>query len=394
MKTKSDSSFILHPSSLPMRPYALRSTPHALPGGMSLLEVLIAMGVLTLGLLGILSVIPLAQYSLRETNKSDAAITCGRSALSEIKIRRLADFRWWYWQGGNWATGETYANQAASLLSHPVILDPLGFTKLNAAATALGRNNPDLLGGDPGVANGYLYRYTLASVFNNRATAMAITPVQAIFDWRDDLAFQPPQSKDERPTVFTSGLNYDGNYSWFATLMPSTEDTATGGGLTVLPVGSRRIFDVSTVVCYKRDFSVDADACPVGEWTANVSSVAGFGYGGGTIGLGAASFAPYLTNSGGTDAALPEQATLRENNWVMLWARNAAGEYCSHWYRVINADLESTTPTATLEGPDWDATRWPTSAANPIRMWVVKGVIGVYNSRIELDADSIFGGQQ
>ena len=57
--------------------------------GISLLEVLISIGILSVGLLSIASLIPAGQYALLETTKVDNAAMCGRAARGEIQTRDL-----------------------------------------------------------------------------------------------------------------------------------------------------------------------------------------------------------------------------------------------------------------------------------------------------------------
>ena len=82
------SSFILHPSSFIPRPSR---------AGLSLMEVLLSIFVLSIGLLGVAAIIPLGQISLWETAKADRSGACGRAAMREIQVRRMLDFRYWYW---------------------------------------------------------------------------------------------------------------------------------------------------------------------------------------------------------------------------------------------------------------------------------------------------------
>ena len=63
--------------------------------GLSLLEVLVSVFVLTLGLMGIAMVIPAGNALMNEALKSDRSAACGRAALNDIQVRR------WY-QPGLW----------------------------------------------------------------------------------------------------------------------------------------------------------------------------------------------------------------------------------------------------------------------------------------------------
>ena len=49
---------------------------------MSLLEVLAAIGVLSIGLLGLAALLPIGRYTIGEATKADRAGQCGRAALA------------------------------------------------------------------------------------------------------------------------------------------------------------------------------------------------------------------------------------------------------------------------------------------------------------------------
>ena len=73
-------------SSAPPRPHR---------SGISLIEVLIAVFVLTFGLMGIAMVIPAGRYLMVEAAKSDRGSACGRAALNDMKIRGWLDPLGW-----------------------------------------------------------------------------------------------------------------------------------------------------------------------------------------------------------------------------------------------------------------------------------------------------------
>ena len=76
------SSFIIHHSPRPRR-------------GLSLLEVLVSMGILTLGVLGVAMLIPIGKFAMTEVEKSDRTGMCGRAGLRDVKVRRMLDTSNW-----------------------------------------------------------------------------------------------------------------------------------------------------------------------------------------------------------------------------------------------------------------------------------------------------------
>lgn len=63
--------------------------------GITLLEVLFAIFVVAVGLLGLASMIPVGKSQITNANNFDAASTIGRSAMSEIETRDLYHFDDW-----------------------------------------------------------------------------------------------------------------------------------------------------------------------------------------------------------------------------------------------------------------------------------------------------------
>src|SRR6478609_5521815 len=64
--------------------------------GLSLTEVLIAMGILTLGLLGVASVFPVGSYYMQKAEVSDKGSAIAQSVFSEIMARGRLNPRAWY----------------------------------------------------------------------------------------------------------------------------------------------------------------------------------------------------------------------------------------------------------------------------------------------------------
>ncbi len=377
------SSFILYPSSFILHPSRR---------GLSLLEVLFAIGILAIGLLGVAAIIPLGQIALWETDKADRSGACGRAALRDIQVRRMLDFRYWYWMQdpifpSNYYWGfippatnipDVFSIVSSCYDSLPFAIDPLGRA----------RGLPERFGWTTTTIN-FLPRRTLRAIPlmpNQSIHPPAISPALAeqLFFSFDDLPFSETKNSSERPRLITvidpithiPRMVSEGTYSWFFTVLPATTEMS-------LPVAQRRLFKVSVVVCYKRNFDLASLGTSQGEHTAiitantptTINGFPGMGLGGGTVKLDAGS-----------------SVNVKENQWVMLYHLHidpVTGitlpgypelNRC-HWYRVVG--VGGNTNTLSLVGPDWD----PTLSATLV---VVPGAIGVYTTTMELDWDPLW----
>ena len=303
--------------------------------GISLLEVLVSIFILSMGLLGVAALIPLGKLALVKTNISDRTGACGRAAMRDVKVRRMLDYSTWYVNGGT-------VNDTA--IPGAIALDPLGY--LGTLSWTIGNTTLPFP------------RYT----FSNMLT---IDNADPIFRSGDELLFvmpkdmNPPEEGDRPVPVLNAGgvQQNEGNFSWFLTVCPSPGDIAQ-----IKPVYLRRDYTVSVVVCYKREFDAAAEHATVN--TQGVQFLGG-GYGGGTIRMRDA-----------TDAAILNY--IKTDQWVMLW--DDTNGSVAKWYRVVgvgNADA----PYVSLVGPDWDA-----SSLNA-QLVVVEGVTGVYTTTVHLDDD-------
>jgi prepilin-type N-terminal cleavage/methylation domain-containing protein len=320
--------------------------------GVSLLEVLISIFVLSIGLLSLsIALIPCGRFAVVEAAKADRSGACGRAAMREVKIRRMLN-------PNSWSDVGRVNNP------RPFVIDPLYFTSPNSPAV------PRL---------GTVDRITLLS----RATgnAMIWAEAEAIFTWRDELSFDnspdtDPQLRrvaaDRRPRrLVRDSIGVVGpfpelpgeppltppleplsgaNYSWFLTVTPVRAEAA-------LPPERKLLYSVSAAVCNKRDFTSE-QVREVVRFLGNV------GYGGGSI-------------------ELKEPVEVRENEWIMLCDVNVPGEHC-HWYRVVSAG-ESPTRFLSLNGPDWSVQ--DANGNLTARAVVIDSVVGVYTTAVELDQD-------
>ncbi len=370
----------IHHSSLILH----HSRHHSRRRGLSLLEVLVSMGVLALGMLGVAMLIPIGKFAMTETEKSDRTGMCGRAGLRDVKVRKLLN------------PDPTAAGWTMTPLDtvNVAVIDPLGL------ANGLNGTNAKYVGGT-----------TSGPCFMQRISLTGVN-AENVFRWQDDLNFVAAKdstspSNGDRP--IPGGGGYIGNFSWFFTVAGSPADYQPGTP-PALPTGTpwlqRKLFSVSIVVCYKRDFAVapagdSRNPDPEGEqsWPVTYTpptnpstsnGFTGFGLGGGTIQLD-------TTNKPlDADGNHPINR-VKEDQWVMLVGLDATNNpIVGNWYRVVGVgrDLSQTSPPVnmlSLVGPDWPGCQYD-SAGNAIiqkvNLVVVNGVTGVYTRTVELDNDA------
>jgi len=349
--------------------------------------VLFSMGILLVGLMGVAAMIPAGRHEILQGTKVDHATSVGRAAFRDLKIREFMEPERWV------DTTNTAVYQPSSpanpfnLASGPsplpyVAIDPLGLT----ASTTFGQYFPYY---NPGPPPGlYLTRIYPMPQPGNAADRFALA--DSIFRNADDLAFQPNTTlKDGSPEQMLfvstggtlpvskaggSGLKRlgTGDYSWLATIVPDPTATSLNAPMTV-----------SVAVYYKRDL-----ANPL---TAETNTKAVFFPAG----------SPTVPSLGGGEVVLNNPAKpVKPGQWLMMAGANAAGQKFFNWYRVIAADVVTTTiPTGmtlpsgvttiqsvTLAGADWSAIPAPGAALN---LWpdvfLFDNIIAVYEKHMRLD---------
>lgn len=342
------------------------------------MEVLIAMFVLSIGLLGVATLIPVGRFAIVATGKADRSGACGRAALSEIKVRQMLDYRFWAAPGAVkptwWAAVENYNSPPGT--TPP----PAGIPSLDAfAIDPLGviRGSPPNLGG--ATTGAVIPRITLKSFPSPSGPPMTFDQADRIFTWHDDLEFSlpkdikpppPGESKRPRANLNVGGLpEIAGSYSWLVTVAPA-------GAEAKLAAADKTLFSVSVVVCYRREFSAD------GEHTATVKFL-GQGYGGGSVELiGANPVDPPLR--------------LKENEWIMLCGKvpdnrfNPPQRTVCKWYRVVSADSQSPTHYVSLVGPDWTLDSDGNPGLDDAQAVAIDHVVGVYTTTVELDRNLLW----
>jgi hypothetical protein len=374
-----------------------------------LLEVLIATFVLSIGLLGLASLIPVGRFAMVETAKSDRSGACGRAALRDVQVCQMVNpFTWRH-------TVNAAGTANANLNLNPAVDAATGFFQAPGLSYAI---DPLLIASDYaanvttnlGTINYFPYSTAVPALATMRRVTLAgllaaglpsLPLAERGFRWRDDLLFDIPKDADLRPHVPLDAAGnplpnaHEGSYSWLVTVTPDTAETG-------MPAGAKRRYIVSAVVFYKRDLAVEPAATTPSERTVTANMIGG-GYSGGDV---------LLTSP---NAAWLE---VRENQWLMLCGQSRistgpgttrAGPGVFRWYRIVAAgEIDTLTDPnrprryVTLAGPDWNINAWCSQDNNQVLNDddndgthaeaeaalfgdAKQGVVGVYSTTVELN---------
>jgi len=336
----------------------VRALPRRAPHGITLMEVIIATFVMSVGLLGLAALIPVARFQMIEAAKLDRGNTLARAAFDDLRVRGYLDPDQWLDAGvvprpplldpANTALLNVAA--VTPLYGDPntgpiplFVIDPLGIHYPNNASTdvdqfphrASGPNSmpippPGALTGPPPVR-----RLTLRRAPGNAPTQpLLYAMTDRLFRGDDDFDFTEAVDGELRPhptlvtasaaaqRVPTSGREYKGDYSWLVTIAPAMSEIVdrvhapyvsppppTAPRLTLGNFATTQRFTASLVVLYKRNLVLDRTviANPPPERMVVADFLPGTGLGGGSVRL--------RTTAMGQN---PLWLGVRPNQWIML----------------------------------------------------------------------------
>ena len=365
--------------------------------GVSLLEVLFSIGIVAVGLLGIMVLLPVAGSRLAHGIVADMGDRVGRSAIRQFNVQMMRQPNTWTWYDLN-ASPQGYVPVPPSP-GVSYCIDPLCVATLvdTSAYTPVAGYFPSIAGA---AGNPRMYRISLrptAGVLNGMKQPQA----EQAFLYQDDLTVRLPDDRALLPIQnFGTGnvkRQYEGRYSWLATLTP---------------VGSSasNLYVLSIVVFHRRDLGMTLPASspgsnePENERMVDVVFPTGttVALGGGDVML------KTRTNNSPTPWSNPprpdKDIQLGQGEWIMLMA-NAAGQPIFKWYRVIAVEPDTYNVSTGTYGPQFDNTTDPT---NPFyyrnvtlfgQDWdttlatqalLMNGVVAVYEKTIRLETSSLW----
>lgn len=342
--------------------------------GVSLLEVLISIGVTAVGLLGVMSLIPLAGAQARKGQISERATVIGQAGHGQMNAYGMADpNRWLKASGGTNGNGSLMGQLVGHYLPDPptnnapytptgmraICIDPRG-----VAGNLADASNIDTFPYGTAEPRG-MTRVTLN--MPQLGGGMSKEMADYVFQSQDDLSLSLPSDRSMpayqlmAPTDSSelttkpdfTRRQFDGSMSWMVTLVPKKD---------VTDLYNRDLYTASTVVYHNRP-PLGADV----ERTVNIAF--------------------HSAGIAGGDVELVGLWDVKPGNWLLLSGRRASGTNWYHrWYRVLGAAQDDSTNTThvTLQGSDWDTTLVDTSAA------LVTGVVGVYETTVRLEGSTMW----
>jgi hypothetical protein len=383
---------------------APRSSLLAPRRAITLTEVLISLGILTIGLLGVAALFPVGSYYMQKGEIADRASAIAQAAFNDAIARGMLNPTAWRMYspfaspGTPAAYTQPFQSALAQLIQQQVtagtsaaarnrvinqqfgsvyVIDPLAAdgsttdptTHLQASYAQTFPFNASISGYEwsvlgwwpwtPSGALGSMPKWpVLRLTLPQSGGQPLVTDVaRKIFSTSDDLALDVPakasQPSIQRWDISTIDLNGDGNsnndplarqsrgdYSWFASVVPSS--TAARDALATDP--SAFDYEVSVVVCYKRvidDFSSAlTGGTPVPSERLTRASIVSTGLNGGQVLL------TQTDNDKIGSTLFPDPfAALKTGQWIALCgpdpgSTNDAPRFAFRWYRVLAIEKE------------------------------------------------------
>ena len=331
--------------------------------GLSLIEVLVAIFVVTVGLLGVVTLLPLSQKDASQGAIDDQVALVGKSAWRDFVIRGMNRPGVWFYGDGppvydvynGWLNeaGGTYTTNSGLRIPPTFVLDPSLLARVRAA-----EDDPHdfHFGGFPNIP-----RATLGDMDGNLCS---LDLADELFMFSDDLIFQSPADTVGLPRQLFTGAgdkrSSAGLFSWMAVLSPELAAPQFN------PVPG--FVHLSVAIFHRRSFSLDPLQNLQNEQVYVATALGG--------GLG------------GVDVSFSEDLQVKRNQWIALVSRNPLRGV--RWYRVARAiEPNSDNPfwQCRLAGPDVDLYDpqngfFVNNLADAV---VVKGVVAVFEKVIPLD---------
>ena len=322
-----------------------RQRPTACPGqrrrGLSLVEILISIFIVSIGLLGVAALLPIAHHDSKQGTLDDLSALVGKHAWRDFSIRRMNDTK-------SWDLTDLNGNNLDFDPNMIYVLDPLLITF---------RNDPNIPGPHdtgPFDNNNISFRRISLAYLNQLTFKQAADAALDRFTSADDLVFTAAEATQDLPTqLYTSDSDARRRqsyrrFSWLTTLVPD-------------PTGAD-VYRASFVIFHQRSLVPLSD----NEHLLKAQLAgSGMSYGGVDVRLETAKN-PIST------------LDISRNDWIALAQQT---QPALRWFRVMRtAELDERMLDVRLEGPDVNLNEW----AQPIAV-LMKNVHAVYEKTIQLE---------
>ncbi len=319
--------------------------------GLSLLEVLFSIFIISIGMLGAAMLVVVGNQYAAEANLKDRAATCGTGAFHQIVARGI-------YRPGSWLNAVAGTPNPGPY--QPVVIDPLliHFRQLQGTAP-------------PGAFRMAINvpRRTWTGVNITGSPAQSYALAREVFTWQDDLVFEPPPGDaNGRPLPLTyrpgSGTldASEGQFSWMAIIQRAWPEIRSS-----LPVAQQRLWRITVVVFARRNLSEREHRVPDGSG----SSV---------------QFYPPGNNLILQNPQTEVQPYLLPDRWILLSVQHPApgNPVFYQWYRIVSVTQLGNTGRwlLRLDGPQWP---YPAAGGPSVTVTVVPDVVAVYDRVIAVD---------
>lgn len=328
--------------------------------GVSLLEVLISIGVIALGIFGVASLIPVAQFQVAQGTTLDRIAAIGPSAAAEFRIRNMGSPRSWAPAGFASTLLNGTSSDGWNVQRRAFVIDPLGFIQGKSPAFPASANSSMAW---------VLPRINLLATHIPSNPLLAERAAQKIFYLADDIPFDRPTEQqlqprrqyfinaEGRPTSTVPGAQL----SWFATLSPvaTYQNHISDEFLLSIVVCKGRTTDRSLIANTEHDVEIGAVPFPGEIQVVN-------------------------------DLAVTE---LAPGDWIMVGKSANYGNQASwryRWTQIIGTsdkeyDEQSGFRTLSISNDDWIGPGDINASQNKLaRVFFVQGVESVFERTIRL----------
>ena len=422
--------------------------------GVTVLEVLFSIGIVAVGLLGVLTIVPVAGNRVTQGSIADNGDRLGRTAIRQFDVGQMRRPNMW---ARFRTTDQTYVIFAPTVSEPAFCIDPLfvstqvyngavlpqteyfPYYAPNGAARMrrITLRNFPYSPSPPRPPNTPLSSLPLDNQ-GRRNQGMTLDQAYQVFMARDDLVFDLPEDRTLAPRQKFDAANakrqFDGKYTWMATVSPKGLMYLSGA---MASAPQTDLATLSIIVMYRRDMSMamhfadpgsegpDPERLVYADFRWNPTNpnlpppatstdlAPGAGIGGGSVWLKTIKHDRDGDGDPSNDLHWSQDLEVRKGDWLMLSAKvlpnndaTKAPVSVFRWYRVVSTDAIVPDPATngpsspnefareiSLLGPDWTDVIGAQMFANadPVaQATLLNCVAAVYEKTIRLETSSLW----